>query len=175
MATNPNDNVAITHVSIHAEDVEESTQFYSDVLGCTPIETPKLGRQHDFDADEDISLQILEIGNQQLHLWNDPAHEIEVTQFAHFGIHVDDFEQVYHTAKDRGIFAMIGVETASPKIFEFNGMAQMYIRDPTGNLIEVDHPNIDELDDSVLENVVSRETTGVDTGAYTPGLMNRIN
>jgi len=175
MATDPKHDVAVTHVSVHARDVEESTQFYEEVLGCTPIETPKLGRQHDFDADEDISLQILEIGDQQLHLWNDPAHDIEVTQFAHFGVHVDDFEQVYRTAKEREIFAMIGVETAPPKLFEFNGIVQMYIRDPTGNLIEVDYPDIEELDESVLENVISRETAGVDIGAYTSGLMDRIN
>ncbi len=175
MAANTTDSVAVTHVSVIAEDVEESTRFYTDVLGCNPIETPSLGRQHDFDADEDISLQILEIGDQQLHLWNDPAHETEATRFAHFGIHVDDFEQVYHAAKEREIFAMIGVESASPKLFEFNGMVQMYIRDPTGNLIEVDYPDIDQLDESVLENVVSRETAGVDTTAYTPRLRNRIS
>lgn len=174
MPTHSEDNVAITHVSVIAEDVEESTEFYSDVLGCEPVETPNLGRQHDFDADEDVSLQILEIGDQQLHLWNDPAHETEATQFAHFGIHVDDFERVYRTAEDREIFAMIGVDTAPPTVFEINGMAQLYLRDPTGNLVEVDHPNIDELDDSILENVVSREATGPDTGVYTPSLLDDV-
>lgn len=164
----------LTHVSIIAEDVEESAAFYEEVVGCRRVPTPTFGRQDDFDAEEDISFQIVRVGDHQLHLWNDPAREIEATRFAHFGIHVDDFEAVYRRAEERDAFAAIGVESAPPKVFEFNGTAQLYLRDPTGNLLEIDYPDIADLDRSVFADVVSRETSGPDVGVYTAEILSSI-
>jgi predicted enzyme related to lactoylglutathione lyase len=33
----------LTHVSVIAEDVAESTEFYESVLGCEPVPTPRFG------------------------------------------------------------------------------------------------------------------------------------
>ena len=165
----------VTHVSLIAEDVEESTEFYEDVLGCEPIPTPQFGDQEDFHADEAIAFQILQIGDVQLHLWNDPAREVEAVQFAHFGVHVDDFEGVYREAVERDAFAAIGERTAPPQVFDFNGTAQMYLRDPTGNLVEVDYPDIDELDRSAFDDVVTRETSGSDVGVYSGRVLETIS
>lgn len=150
----------VTHLSYVARDVGESTRFYEDVLGGERVETPNLGTQEDFDTDEHPTLQMLRIGDVQLHLWNDPAREIEVVNFAHFGIHVDDFEAVYREAETRDIFATVGDDSAPPQVFEFNGTAQMYMKDPTGNLLEIDHPDFDSLETTEFANVVHRETTG---------------
>lgn len=150
----------LTHVSYVARDVEESTRFYEEVFGCERVETPRLGTQEDFDTDEHPDLQMLRIGDVQLHLWNDPAREIEAVRFAHFGIHVDDFVDVYREAERRDVFATVGDDSAPPQVFEFNGTAQMYIHDPTGNLLEVDHPDIESLNQSAFANVVHRETSG---------------
>ena len=160
------DDPQVTHVSVIAEDVDESAEFYESVIGCEPIPTPHLGTQEDFDADRDIDLQMLRIGDVQLHLWNDPARGIERIRFAHFGIHVDDFTSVYHAAEERDIFATVGDESAPPQVFEFNGTAQMYIQDPTGNLVEVDHPDIDALDREEFATVVTRETSGPSRHIY---------
>lgn len=175
MTTQTTREPRLTHISIIASDVDESTRFYEEVIGCRPVPTPKFGKQEDFGAEEDIDFQILEIGDHQLHLWNDPAREVEVTRFAHFGIHVDDFEDVYRRAEERDVFAAIGVESAPPQIFEFNGTAQMYLHDPTGNLVEIDYPDIDDLDRSVFADVISRETTGPDLGVYTDALLASIS
>lgn len=156
----------VTHISYVARDVEESTRFYEEVLGCERVETPHLGTQADFDSDEHPELQMLRIGDVQLHLWNDPAREIEAVKFAHFGIHVDDFVDVYREAEERDIFATVGDDAAPPQVFDFNGTAQMYIKDPTGNLLEIDHPDISALDTSVFANVVQRETTGSNRHIY---------
>lgn len=176
MTTQSDRTPRLTHVSIIAADVAESTAFYEDVLGCRRVPTPEFGRQADFDAeaDEEIAFQILRVGDHQLHLWNDPAHEVEAIRFAHFGVHVDDFESVYRRAADRDAFAAVGVDSAPPRVFEFNGTAQMYLRDPTGNLVEVDYPDIDALDHSVFDEVVSRETTGPDIGVYTDAVLDAI-
>lgn len=159
-------NPRLTHVSLIAEDVEESTEFYENILGFERISTPQFGKQEDFHADEDIPFQMLRVGDIQLHLWNDPVRETEAIQFAHFGVHVDDFEDVYLRAEEHDAFAAIGEETAPPQVFDFNGTAQMYLRDPTGNLLEVDYPEIDALDHSVFANVAKRETSGSELGVY---------
>ena len=174
MTTQPDRDPRLTHVSIVAADVEESTAFYEDVVGCRRVPTPEFGRQRDFDAEADIGFQILRVGDHQLHLWNDPAHEVEAIRFAHFGIHVDDFEAVYRRAEDREAFAAIGVGSAPPQVFDFNGTAQMYLRDPTGNLVEIDYPDIDELDRSAFAEVVTRETSGPDIGTYTEAVLGSI-
>lgn len=165
----------LTHVSLVARDVEVSAAFYEEVVGCEPIPTPRFGTQEDFHTDDDdIEFQMLRAGDQQLHLWNDPGRPVESVQFAHFGIHVDDFERVYREAKARDAFAAIGESTAPPQVFEFNGNAQIYLRDPTGNLFEVDHPDIDALDRSTFDEVVSRQTSGPDVGVYTEAVEQNL-
>lgn len=155
-----------THFSVIAEDVPESSAFYQALVDAEPLPTPQFGSQTDFHATDDISIQILRINDQQLHLWNDPAREPEATMFAHFALHVDDFETVYQRAVEQDCFAAIGEPSAPPQVFELNGTAQMYLRDPTGNLFEIDHPNINALDTSVFDTVVQRETTGPTTSIY---------
>lgn len=167
MSQLPTHDPQFTHASLVARDVEESTAFYCDVLGAEPLATPNLGRREDFDTDDHPNLQMLRVGNLQLHLWNDPAQEIEAVKFAHFGIHVDDFEEVYHKAEERDIFATVGDRSGPAQIFEFNGTAQMYIHDPTGNLLEVDYPDFDALDQSLFANIVHRETSGPGRHIYT--------
>lgn len=175
MRTRPDRGPRLTHVSLIAEDVDESTEFYENVIGSERIPTPRFGEQDDFHADEDIAFQMLRIGAIQLHLWNDPAREIEAIEFAHFGVHVDDFEDVYREAKARDAFAAIGDETAPPQVFDFNGTAQMYLRDPTGNLLEVDSPDIHALDHSVFDDVLKRETGGPELGVYSEELMESLS
>jgi catechol 2,3-dioxygenase-like lactoylglutathione lyase family enzyme len=156
----------VTHVSLIAADVEESTEFYESVVGCEPIPTPAFGDQEDFHAEEGMEFQILRIGDLQLHLWNDPEREPEAIMFAHFGVHVDDFVGVYRRAEERDAFATVGEESGPPQVFDFNGTAQMYLRDPTGNLVEIDYPDVDALDHSAFAEVVTRETTGPETSIY---------
>lgn len=171
MPSKVNGTSQLTHVSLIAEDVDESAAFYEEVIGCERIPTPAFGNQADFEADEHIDIRILRIGDHQLHLWNDPAQEIERIRFAHFGVHVDDFETVYRKAEERDAFASVGNPSAPPRVFEFNGNAQMYLCDPTGNLLEVDYPDIDALDRSVFAEVVTRETNGPSTDVYTEHVL----
>lgn len=151
-------NPRLTHVSVIAEDIDASTDFYENLLGFEVIETPELQRQDDYESDDTGPFQMLRCGDQLLHLWNDPARTPEAIRYAHFGVHVDDFEAVYEEAKEREVFAGLGVDSAPPRVFNFNGNAQMYLRDPTGNLVEVDYPDIDELDTTKFDEIVDRGT-----------------
>jgi catechol 2,3-dioxygenase-like lactoylglutathione lyase family enzyme len=126
------------HVSIHAVDMEESLRFYIDVLGMELVPSP----------DFEFPVQWLRLGDQQLHLFlrSTPAPE-----FHHIGLDVDDFEAAFVMARERG---MLDDETFTPQVRELNdGSVQMYLRDPAGNLVEIDWPDVTTLDRTVVTDI----------------------
>lgn len=127
-----------THVSIHAVDMAESLAFYVDVLGMRRVPSP------DFEQ----PVEWLVLGDQQLHLFQ---RETPAPEYHHLGVEVDDFETAYLLARDRGLFDG-GV--FSPDVRELNdGSVQMYLRDPAGNLVEVNWPDVTTLDRTVVTGV----------------------
>ena len=133
---------AFTHVSIHAYDLEESTRFYVDVFGMRRVPAP------DFEH----PVVWLEVGDQQLHLF---LRDTPAPDFHHIGLDVDDFEAAYRLASERGLFDgdAFGAEVREL----IDGAVQMYLRDPAGNLVEVNWPDVSTLDRSVVTNLVRIE------------------
>ena len=128
----------LNHVSIHAYDLEESARFYTDVLGMERLPSP------DFDH----PVVWLRLGEQQLHLFK---RETLAPEFHHIGLDVDDFEAAYVMANDRAIH---DTETLGPQVRELpDGSVQMYLRDPAGNLVEIDWPDASTLDRSVIMDI----------------------
>jgi catechol 2,3-dioxygenase-like lactoylglutathione lyase family enzyme len=80
-----------THVSIHADDLEESARFYVDLFGMRRVPAP------DFEH----PVVWLEVGDQQLHLFH---RDTPAPEFHHIGLDVDDFEAAYTVALERGLF-----------------------------------------------------------------------
>ena len=127
-----------THVSIHAYDLEESLRFYVEVFGMRRVPSP------DFEN----PVEWLELGDQQLHLFK---RDTPAPEFHHIGIDVDDFEAAYRLASERGLFDR---EAWSPNArVLIDGAVQMYLRDPAGNLVELDWPDVTTLDRSVLGEI----------------------
>lgn len=136
--------LGFNHVSIHAEDLEESAAFYEEVFGLERIRTPNLG----------VPLLWLRCGDRQLHLFE---RETEEPRYHHFALTVDDFEAVFEIARERALFDHDGATAGEPRLYELPcGAVQMYIRDPANNLIEVDHPDVETLGQSVREHIVKR-------------------
>lgn len=126
------------HVSIHAVDMEESLRFYVEVFGMEHLPSP----------DFDIRVEWLALGDQQLHLF---LRETPAPEFHHIGLDVDDFESVYVIARERGL---LDDKTFAPTVRQLNdGSVQMYLRDPAGNLVEIDWPDADRLDRSVVTDI----------------------
>jgi lactoylglutathione lyase len=129
-----------THVSVHADDLEVSKRFYVEVFGMEPVPSP------DFEQ----PVEWLQLGDQQLHLF---LRETPAPEYHHIGLHVDDFERVYEIARERGIFDR-GVFAPDVRVLN-DGAVQMYLRDPAGNLVEVNWPDASTLDRSVVTGIRS--------------------
>jgi len=120
----------INHVSINAQNLQESVDFYVELLGAEPIATPNFG----------LPVQWLAFGPTQLHLFE---RDLTPTSHHHFGITVDDLEPVYRAAERRKAFDDIAFRN---RLVELPGdVVQLYLRDPAGNLLEIDSPGADRL------------------------------
>lgn len=128
----------INHVSINALNLRESVDFYVDLLGAEPITTPNFG----------LPVQWLALGRTQLHLFE---KDLQPTSHHHLGITVDDVEPVYRAAERRGAF---DDQAFGNHLVELPGdVVQLYVRDPAGNLVEIDHHGVDRLPDDLRRRV----------------------
>ena len=118
--------VGLNHVSVVAHDLEESTRFYVDVLGLEPVATPTFA----------FPVRWLQAGDLQVHLFERPD---EPPTHAHFAFAVDDIVAVYERARALGILDHTSFGYAIAELP--GGEAQLYVRDPAGNLLELDHPD----------------------------------
>lgn len=161
-----------THTSVLATDLEESVEWYQEVFGMEPVPSP----------DFDIPVEWLRCDDLQLHLFH---RDIEPATYFHFGLHVDDFEEVYQAVLDGRIepdFDVIGtneeVGNELPTVYELpDGSLQMYIHDPTGNVVEVNYHDVDDIDREVVSEIISREEVteqsedALDARLYLDGLV----
>ena len=116
---------SIQHVNLLVDDLDSAVAFYRDVIGLRPAPTPDLG----FPA------QFFDIGgDQQLHVNElDDVHP----RRAHFCLRLDDFAVVIERAEFAGVVddEAWGVPTRLP-----SGVVQLFVRDPAGNLVELNSP-----------------------------------
>jgi YD repeat-containing protein len=140
----------LNHVSIHADDLEASVRFYTEVLGMEKIPTYAFG----------FPVQYLRLGDLQLHLFE--RSESEAPRLHHIGINVDDFEEAFVRAQELGILER---HSFFEDMYELpDGSVQMYLRDPAGNLIEIDWPDVTTLDRSLFPELKRLEDAVPQTG-----------
>lgn len=132
----------INHVSIGTHSLRDSVQFYAEVFGAQLIDTPNFG----------FPVQWLRIGDCQLHLFERPA---PAPTYHHFALWVDDFEAVFKATRDRGLH---DAKTMGAHLNELpSGQVQLYLRDPGGNLVEVNSPDARALSDEIRLELVRLE------------------
>jgi catechol 2,3-dioxygenase-like lactoylglutathione lyase family enzyme len=150
MATN-----GFTHVSVHAHNLEESARFYKELFGMEEIPSPSFP----------FPVRWLKVGTLQLHLF---LSEETAPSGHHFGLDVDDFEAVYLKAQEMDVQVAEGYFS---KIYELpDGAVQLYLRDPAGNMVEVNYPDGAALDRSVIgeiEKVPSKPQESAKAQLYT--------
>lgn len=155
-----------THVSVQADGLERAAAFYESVFGLERIPTP------DFEE----PAQWFRCGDLQLHI---VENEAEAPAFNHLALHVSDFEAVYRAVQadeDAGFMALPHVEAGfvegEPPVYVLpSGAAQLYVKDPDDNLIEVNAPDAGALDRTVVPNVVDRPDIAPPAGEPAPVYM----
>jgi catechol 2,3-dioxygenase-like lactoylglutathione lyase family enzyme len=132
----------INHVSIPCRDLDESERFYREAFGLERIPSPVFRRP----------VRWLRLGEHQLHLMETPeAHPL---RGQHFGFDVDDFEAAFVRLRELGA---LDNESHTVPIWELpDGSVQMYARDPAGNLIEINWPDVSTLDRDVVGEIPRR-------------------
>lgn len=123
---------ALNHVSIPAVDLEASRRFYTEIFDMEELPTPNFG----------INVVWLRVGNRQIHLFET---DTPGSGNQHLAVEVDDFEAAYRRLKEVGAYG--GDDGYFSKVYVMpDGGVQLYFRDPAGNLLEIDHPNVADLD-----------------------------
>ena len=126
------------HVSINAIHLDESVDFYVGLFGMETIPTYDFG----------FPTQYLRLGDLQLHIFERPT---AAPVFHHIGINVDDFESLCTRVRELGI---LDTGAFSSAMYELpDGAVQLYLRDPGGNLVEIDWPDVTTLDRDVIGHI----------------------
>jgi glyoxylase I family protein len=111
----------IHHVAICVRDADEAVAFYTDVLGLTVLPRPDFG----------FGGHWLDAGGQQLHLMQSDAPR---PQGDHFAIRVDSLDEAVADIRAHGV-----------EVNTIDHMAgaghQAFLRDPSGNTIELNQPD----------------------------------
>lgn len=129
--------VRINHVTLIVDDLEKATDFYEKELGLTPL--PAFNFDYPvmfFDINE----------HQQLHLseWEDtPSFR------GHICMQVDDFNTIFYRMKELDVIDIRpwGKVRQLP-----DGAMQMFLRDPSGNLVELSSAPDAEIDEAIFED-----------------------
>jgi lactoylglutathione lyase len=130
------------HVSIPCRDLDESERFYREVFGLDRLPT----------FDFRFPVRYLAVGEQQLHLMELPEEQPLPNQ--HLAFDVDDFEGAFIRLRDLGA---LDLRVHKHAVWELpDGSVQLYARDPAGNLLEVDWPDISTLDRDVVGEIPRR-------------------
>ena len=112
----------LNHVSVCAHDLRSSIGFYVELFGLEAVPTPNFG----------FPVQWLRAGERQLHLFE---RDGKPPIYQHFALTVEDAEPVYARAKELDCFDRT---TFASHLIELPGdCVQLYLRDPAGNLVEV--------------------------------------
>jgi catechol 2,3-dioxygenase-like lactoylglutathione lyase family enzyme len=121
----------VNHVSVVAHDLRESVDFYIELLGASPIPSPNFG----------VPVVWLALGSRsQLHLFE---RDGQAMSHQHFAVTVDDLEPAYRAADRRDAFDRTAFGN---HLVELPGdVVQLYVRDPAGNLVEIDQSGVDRL------------------------------
>jgi catechol 2,3-dioxygenase-like lactoylglutathione lyase family enzyme len=129
----------LNHVSVGARDLPSSIRFYVDLFGLEEIPTPNFG----------FPVQWLRAGGRQLHLFE--RNESPPT-YQHFAFTVDEVEPVYARAKELDCFDRT---TFRAHLLELPGdCVQLYLRDPAGNLVEVNARGASRVSESMRADMV---------------------
>lgn len=123
------------HVNILVDNLEAAVKFYRDELGLKLHDTPKQGMPSQFFRLENgVQIHMNEIKDER------PFR-------AHFAFSVDNFSDVFWRMKEIGVIDLNawGNVRRLP-----SGSMQMFVRDPSNNLVEIASQPGEVIDPDIL-------------------------
>jgi len=131
----------INHVSVPCRDLDESERFYREAFGLERLPAP----------DFRFPVRWLRLGEQQLHLFQ-LAEQPALNQ--HFALDVEDFEATFVKLRELGALDASAHRTP---VWELpDGSLQLYARDPSGNMLEVNWREGGTVDRDVVGEIARR-------------------
>ena len=129
----------IQHVNLSVDDLDAAVAFYTDVIGLGLAATPELPFPAQFVAINDY---------QEIHINEVPDAPPER---AHFCLRVADFNGVFRRAQAAGVIDTVtnGRARRLP-----SGTIQMFVRDPSRNLVEIACDADQPVDSDILADDV---------------------
>ena len=129
----------IQHVNLSVDDLDAAVAFYTDVIGLGLAATPELPFPAQFVAINDY---------QEIHINEVPDAPPER---AHFCLRVADFNGVFRRAQAAGVIDTVtnGRARRLP-----SGTIQMFVRDPSRNLVEIACDADQPVDPAILADDV---------------------
>lgn len=136
--------VKINHVALVVSNLEEACEFYEHELGLEPIPAFLFDYPTAFFKFNE---------EQQLHLteWEDTY-----SFRGHLCITVDDINTIFFRMKELGV---IDIKPWGKVRQLPDGAIQMFVRDPSGNLVEIssDPDDKDKIDPKIFEDELYKE------------------
>ncbi|TLF45380.1 VOC family protein [Maribacter aurantiacus] len=136
--------VKINHVALVVSNLEEACEFYEHELGLEPIPAFLFDYPTAFFKFNE---------EQQLHLteWEDTY-----SFRGHLCVTVDDINAVFFRMKELGV---IDIQPWGKVRQLPDGAIQMFVRDPSGNLVEIssDPDDKDKIDPKIFEDELYQE------------------
>ena len=123
---------SLNHVTVIVDDLDESIRFYEEQLGLERIPSPTFG----------VPVAWLRAGDLQVHL-----NERQGEHTGHFALSVDDLAAAYRRADEAG-YLIRDVDGHAVFILP-SGEVQLYLHDPSGNVIELNHPEAARWHDEI--------------------------
>ena len=111
----------VHHVSLNVSDVEEAGSFYVDLLGLEVLPRPDFG----------FPGMWLRSEGQEIHLMQVEDHTAPKGQ--HFAFLVDDLSGTIEELRSKG------VKVSDPMQLP-TGAQQAFLKDPSGNMLEINQP-----------------------------------
>lgn len=111
----------LLHVAILVSDLETAKQFYGGILGLKQKPRPNLDSPGVWYSLGDAELHLI-VTTRQL-----PSANERPNKDSHVALAVEDYELIKKELKDAGV----------PFGESSSGAAQVFVRDPDGNLIEL--------------------------------------
>jgi len=132
----------INHITLIVDNLEKAAEFYEKELGMEPIPA--------FNFDYPVMFYRIN-DSQQLHLseWEDaPSFR------GHVALKVNNWNKLFHRFKELGV---IDLKPWGHVRQLTDGAMQMFVRDPSGNLLEISsQPGNEKVDPAILEDELYR-------------------